>query len=71
MRIRLFSMEGSLDENRELPGHFLHELYKWALECEFKGLKVDLGGGWVWMTSQMFSFRDICGVLEAICKDIL
>lgn len=36
-------MEGSLDENRELPGHFLHELYKWALECEFKGLS---GFGW-------------------------
>lgn len=28
----LAHMEGSLDENRELPGHFLHELYKWALE---------------------------------------
>lgn len=22
------------DENDELPGDFLHELYKWALECE-------------------------------------
>lgn len=32
----IYSMEGSLDENRELPGHFLHELYKWALECELK-----------------------------------
>lgn len=30
----LYSLEGSLDENRELPGHFLHELYKWALECK-------------------------------------
>lgn len=29
-----FSLEGTLDENRELPGHFLHELYKWALECK-------------------------------------
>jgi cytochrome P450 family 49 subfamily A len=28
------SLEGTLDENRELPGHFLHELYKWALECK-------------------------------------
>lgn len=33
-RVRIYSMERSLDENRELPGHFLHELYKWALECE-------------------------------------
>lgn len=23
------------DENDELPGDFLHELYKWALECKF------------------------------------
>lgn len=22
------------DENNELPGDFLHELYKWALECK-------------------------------------
>lgn len=22
------------DENNELPGNFLSELYKWALECE-------------------------------------
>lgn len=22
------------DENNELPGHFLGELYKWALECK-------------------------------------
>lgn len=22
------------DERNELPGDFLHELYKWALECE-------------------------------------
>lgn len=22
------------DENDELPGNFLHELYKWALECK-------------------------------------
>lgn len=27
------SMERSLDQNRELPGNFLHELYKFALEC--------------------------------------
>ncbi|VEN51325.1 unnamed protein product [Callosobruchus maculatus] len=25
-------MEDMLDENRELPGNFLHEIYKWALE---------------------------------------
>lgn len=24
------------DENNELPGNFLHELYKWALECKSK-----------------------------------
>lgn len=29
-----FSMEDLLDDNRELPGDFLHELYKWALECK-------------------------------------
>lgn len=23
------------DERGELPGDFLHELYKWALECEY------------------------------------
>lgn len=23
------------DERNELPGDFLHELYKWALECEY------------------------------------
>lgn len=23
------------DVNQELPGHFLHELYKWALECTY------------------------------------
>lgn len=23
------------DENNELPGDFLHELYKWALECMY------------------------------------
>lgn len=23
------------DENNELPDDFLHELYKWALECKF------------------------------------
>ncbi|CRL06719.1 CLUMA_CG019477, isoform A [Clunio marinus] len=28
----LIHMEGLLDDQRELPGHFLHELYKWALE---------------------------------------
>lgn len=24
------------DANNELPDDFLHELYKWALECTFK-----------------------------------
>ena len=24
-----------LDANNELPGNFLHELYKWALECMY------------------------------------
>jgi hypothetical protein len=32
-------MEDSLDQNRELPGHFLHELYKWALECELNKIE--------------------------------
>jgi hypothetical protein len=42
----LNSLEGLLDENQELPGNFLHELYKWALESEFdlyfSTLKFDL-----------------------------
>lgn len=29
------SLEGLLDERREVPGNFLNELYKWALECTF------------------------------------
>lgn len=33
-KIRLSSIEGLLDEKRELPGDFLHEMYKWALECK-------------------------------------
>lgn len=24
------------DGNQELPGNFLGELYKWALECEYE-----------------------------------
>nr|AZR39410.1 cytochrome P450 [Agasicles hygrophila] len=27
-------MENMLDKNRELPDHFLSEIYKWALECK-------------------------------------
>jgi cytochrome P450 family 49 subfamily A len=27
-------MESTLDENQELPDHFLSEIYKWALECK-------------------------------------
>lgn len=29
-------MEESLDQKQELPGHFLSEIYKWALECEYQ-----------------------------------
>lgn len=28
------------DENDELPGDFLHELYKWALECRFLNIYI-------------------------------
>lgn len=28
------------DENDELPGNFLHELYKWALECKLSSHQV-------------------------------
>lgn len=29
------------DENNELPGNFLSELYKWALECKhFKYMRI-------------------------------
>jgi cytochrome P450 family 49 subfamily A len=37
-----FSLEGTLDENRELPGDFLHELYKWALECKLRYILIRL-----------------------------
>lgn len=29
-----FRVHEMRDENNELPGDFLHELYKWALECK-------------------------------------
>lgn len=37
-------MEDSLDENNELPEKFLHEIYKWALECKYVGKR--LMGKW-------------------------
>lgn len=29
-------MDEMLDNNKELPNHFLYEIYKWALECNAK-----------------------------------
>lgn len=36
------------DENNELPGNFLSELYKWALECECWFLLNNLHGFIQW-----------------------
>jgi len=32
--ISICSIELMRDEKDELPANFLHELYKWALECK-------------------------------------
>jgi cytochrome P450 family 49 subfamily A len=58
------SLEGSLDENRELPGHFLHELYKWALECKSTPTTEKFLSSFVFFTLRWTSFRP--GI--AVCR---